>query len=223
MKKSKFVLCIHCQDEIEIHHISLHQRQCFLNPDNLEKICNYLKQGIVDNKALKRANFYRWAQKEGILTSISITNRLKAKNWYHAMYQILVYGYLCNYIDYEHVEVILYIISSGSMWMNEDDLRHYYTDSLIREYKNNGIEFTDLYSNHYLLLMYVLDRTNRDLEFRDGDLDENKEVVDLEDAVLFLRDFAPELLNSRVKQGRVSGDAISLLNSIPSEHLGQTH
>lgn len=212
---NKYVPCLHCRDSIEIHHISLHQRQCYLNPVNLEKICNYLVQGIVDNKLLKRANFYRWAQQNSILTSISITNRLKAKNWYHALFQMLIYGYLCGFVDYEYAEVLLYIISDGSMWMDSENLKHYYVESLKKEYKNHGIDFHDLYSNHYMLLMLVLERTNRDLELNDGDLDENKERVDLSDAVLFLQDFAPELLKARIELGSVSPGVLQILSEQP--------
>lgn len=208
---NKYIGCPFCKDEIEVHHITLHRRQCFLNPDNLKRICEYLLGGIEDNKRLKRANFYRWAQTNGILTSISITNRLHAKTWYHALYQVLVYGSLCGYIDYEHVEVILYIVSDGSLWMDTEELRHFYAESLQREYENKGIESTDLYPNHYLLLMYILDRSNRDLALNDGDVDENKEVVDLEDAITFMADFAPDVLNHRIHAGKVSFDAIAYL------------
>jgi len=208
---NKYVTCPFCKDSIEIHHISLHQRQCFLNLENLEKICTYLLGGIIDNKKLKRANFYRWAQHNGILTSISITNRLKAKTWYHALYQMLVYGHLHGFIDFEYVEVVLCIISDGSLWMESADLRHFYAESLEREYKNKGIESTDLYPNHYLLLMYILDRSNRDLALNEGDLDENKETVDLQDAVSFMRDFAPDVLKHRINNGKVSFDAVAYL------------
>ncbi len=208
---AKFQKCIYCSDELEIHHISLHQRQCYLNPTNLQKICDYLLTGIEDNRVLKRASFYRWAQKEGILTSISITNRLKAKNWYHALYQLLVFGYNHGMIDYELCEVILYIISSGSLWMNPDDFKYYYNLSLEKEYQEKGISPTDLHYNRFLLLMYVLDRTNRDLEMNNGDLDENKESVNLEDAVDFYIEFCPDLLKSKFKQIKISEDVKDII------------
>lgn len=208
---NKYSTCPFCKDEIEVHHITLHQRQCFLNPHNLEKICEYLLGGIEDNKKLKRANFYRWAQSQGILTSISITNRLKAETWYHALYQLLVYGYLLGFIDYEYAEVILYIVSDGSLWMDAEQYRMLYAESLKKEYENKGIEATDLYPNHYLLLMYILDRSNRDLALNDGDLDENKEVVDLEDAITFMAAFAPDVLHHRIEAGKVSYDAVNYL------------
>jgi hypothetical protein len=205
---NKYQKCCYCNDDLEIHHISLHQRQCYLNPTNLRKICDYLIQGIRDNRVLKRASFYRWAQKEGILTSISITNRLKAKSWSHALYKLLVFGYQHDMIDYEYCEVILYIISSGSLWMPPEDFKYYYNLSLEKEYKEKGISPTDLHYNRFLLLMYVLDRANRDLEMNNGDLDENKEVVNLVDAIEFYIDFTPELLKSKIKQGKVSDDAL---------------
>lgn len=205
----KFNKCEYCLDEVEIHHIRLHQRQCYLNPENLKKICDYLIQGITDNRLLKRASFYRWAQKEGILTSISITNRLKAKNWFQALYQILIYGYLQGIINYEYCEIILYIISSGSMWMDEVDFKHYYNESLEKEYKLKGISSDDLHYNRFLLLMYVLDRANRDLMLNHGNLDENKEPVNLLDAIEFYQDFAPDVLKSRVD--KISEDARELI------------
>lgn len=207
----KFQKCIYCYDELEIHHISLHQRQCYLNPTNLKKICDYFLSGINNHKLLKRANFYRWAQKEGILTSISIANRLKSKKWSHALFQLLVYGYLHKFIDYEYVEIILYIISSGSLWFSPEDFNKLYQESLDKEYKNKGITRDDLHYNYWLLLMCILDRTNRDLELNTGDLDENKEEVDLNDAVSFLRDFAPDLLLSKLKNNKLSQDAIDLI------------
>lgn len=205
---AKFVKCSYCNNSLEIHHISLHQKQCYLNPTNLQKICDYLKSGILDNRLLKRASFYRWAQRENILTSISITNRLKVKSWHHALYQLLVYGYLCGMIDYEYAEVILYIISSGSLWMPPEIYKQYYEESLQKEYSNKGISSNDLHYNRFLLLMYILDRTNRDLELPDGTLDENKDVVNLRDAVDFYKDFAPELLKSKISQNKLSEDAL---------------
>lgn len=208
---AKFQKCIYCSDELEIHHISLHQRQCYLNPTNLQKICDYLLTGIEDNRNLKRASFYRWAQKEGILTSISITNRLKSKSWYNAVYQLLVFGYERDMIDYELCEVILYIISSGSLWMNPNDFKHYYSISLEKEYKEKGISSDDLYYNHFLLLMYILDRATRDLEMNSDDLDENKETVSLHDAVNFCIDFCPDLLKSKIKQNKISDDVEEII------------
>lgn len=204
-------ICVYCKSEIEIHHSKLHQRQCYLNHDNLKKICEYLLTGISDHRLLKRANFYRWAQSQGILTSISITNRLKSKSWYHALYQLLIYGYLHNFIDYEYCEIILYIISSGSMWMSNDELRKYHNKSLEKEYAAKGIKADDLYENRFLLLMYVLERTNRDLLLSHGALDENKETVDLNDAISFYADFAPDVLLSLYKEGKVSEDAKSII------------
>lgn len=204
----KFINCKYCFNSLEIHHISLHQKQCYLNPNNLQKICDYLKMGILDNRLLKRASFYRWAQSESILTSISITNRLKVKSWNHALYQLLVYGYLNGMIDYEYAEVILYIISSGSLWMPVEIYKQYYEESLAKEYLNKGISSNDLHYNRFLLLMYILDRTNRDLELSDGTLDENKDIVNLQDAVNFYKDFAPDLLKSKIRQGKLSEDAL---------------
>jgi hypothetical protein len=211
----KYMQCCYCHDSLEIHHISLHQRQCYLNPDNLKKICDYLVRGISDNRLLKRASFYRWAQKEGILTSISITNRLKCKTWYHALYQLLVYGYLKGVITYELCDIILYIISSGSMWMHEADLKFHYQNSLDKEYAAKGITSDDLHYNRFLLLMYVLDRANRDLELNNNDLDENKEPVDLSDAVEFYHNFAPDILQARVSSCKVSEDVKRLVSQLP--------
>lgn len=208
---AKFSKCVYCKDELEIHHISLHQRQCYLNPANLQKMCDYLILGIEDNRLLKRASFYRWAQKNGVLTSISITNRLKLANWNQALFQLLIYGYLHNMIDYEYCEVILYIISSGSSWMPPEDFKYFYDLSLDKEYKEKGITANDLHYNRFLLLMYVLDRTNRDLSMNYSDVDENKERVNLENAVDFYIDFSPELLKSKAKQNKVSDDVLEII------------
>lgn len=208
---SKYVACAYCKDELEIHHISLHQKQCYLRPENLKKICDYFISGISNHKFFKRAHFYRWAQQNSILTSISITNRLKCETWQHAIYQLLIYGYLHSYIDYEIVEVILYIVSNGTMWMEIEDYRFHYTNSLMKEYKNNGVTLDDYYYNYYLLLMCILDRATRDIEFDANTLDENKEEVNLKSAVTFLQMFAPDLLKSKIRQGNISDDAKQFL------------
>lgn len=207
--KEKYINCKFCKKTLEVHHISLHEKQCYLKPENLQKICNYLLSGIEDNKKLQRASFYRWAQKEKILTSISITNRMGLPSWNHALYQLLVYGYLFGFIDYEYVEVILYIVSNSSLWMNKEEYKKAYQDSLQREYKNKKIEDTFLYSNNCLLLLSIILRAKRDLTFNRGDYDENKELVDIDDACQFVASFCPEIIDSC----NLSEDASLVLHS----------
>lgn len=198
----KFCNCKYCKDTVENHHIKLHQKSCPLNPQNLEKICGYLKRGIVDIRLLKRASFYEWAINNGILTSITITNRFGLANWQQALYQLLIYGYLSNYIEFIYVELILNIISNGTMWLDESVYRQAYNKA-----KDNKI-LEHLHYNYYLLLMHILHRCNQDIKLQHGSLDENKEVVDVEDATTFLLSFAPELYKKRLELNQVGSDSI---------------
>jgi hypothetical protein len=192
---------------IENHHIKLHEKSCPLNPINLKQICEYLKRGIVDTRYLKRASFYEWAITNRILTSITITNRFKLASWQQALYQLLIYGYLQGFIEFVYVEMILYIISHGDMWLENSTYREVYDKTVEEEFKNSGIK-EHLYFNYYLLLMHILHRTNQDIKLVHGSLDENKEVVDVYDATTFLISFAPELYAARLKLNLVGADSI---------------
>ncbi len=93
--------CLHCTDKIEIHHISKHQKTCYLNPSNLSAIAIYLEQGLEDSKFLNRASFYRWAKQNQIMTSVWITTRMGLDKWVKAAYQLLIYAYLKKNISFE--------------------------------------------------------------------------------------------------------------------------
>lgn len=209
----KFENCIYCGDSIEIHHIKLHERQCYLKPQNLSKIVDYCIAGIDDIRLFRCASFYRWARDNNILTSISISKRLGIKRWNHALYQLLIFAWLKGLVDFETTEVILFILSSGSMW-TKPEYAYLYSDSIENECKRKGITLDDLHYNYYLLLIAILARTNRDLLLNDRQLDENKKPVDLKDAVYFYKDFAPDLLSRKVNQGQVSDDVYSLLSGV---------
>lgn len=208
----KFNNCKFCLDAIEIHHIRLHESSCPLNPINLEKICEYLKRGIVDTRLLKRASFYQWAITQKILTSITIANRFNLE-WSQALYQLLIYGYLAGYLDFVYTEILLSIISYGDMWLEENEFKQAYATEREKDFEQNGIK-TYLYYNYYLLLMHILHRCNKDILLEHGALDENKEVVDVQDAIIFLSNFAPELLNSRLKLNLLGQDAITFVQDL---------
>ena len=214
----KFNNCKYCKDLIEIHHIRLHESACPLNPINLEKICGYLKRGIVDTRLLKRASFYQWAITQKILTSITIANRFNLE-WSQALYQLLIYGFLAGYLDFVYAEILLSIISYGDMWMEEKEFKTAYAQEREKDFEQNGIKVY-LYYNYYLLLMHILHRCNKDILLEHGALDENKEVVDVQDAVIFLSNFAPELLDSRLKLNLLGQDAITFAQEL--EHLDKT-
>lgn len=199
--------CKYCNDVIEIHHIKLHEKACPLHPVNLAKICEYLKRGIVDIRLFKRASFYEWAVTQKILTSITITNRFQLENWQQALYQLLIYGYLAGFIEFVYVEIILSIISYGDMWIEADEYKQAYTEARNNELDENGMTSL-LYYNHFLLLMHILHRCNKDITLKHGSQDENKEVVDVHDATTFLCEFAPEILLKRLQQNLVGKDAI---------------
>jgi len=203
----KFCRCQFCKELIENHHIKLHEKSCPLNPTNLKAICAYLKRGIVDTRLLKRASFYDWAIANRILTSITITNRLKLSNWQQALYQLLIYGYLNGFIEFVYVEILLHTISHGSMWLDAEDYRHFYNSARDSDMRSSGVS-EHLYFNHYLLLMHILHRCNCDIRLTHGSLDENKEIVDVKDATHFLLSFAPELFEKRCQMNEVGCDAL---------------
>lgn len=218
--KDKFPFCKYCNEPIEKHHHAHHQKTCYLNPDNLKKICEYLSRGILTPKLLNRKNFYDWAKQNKILTSITITSRLGVESWNIALYQLLVYGYLSSFISFEYVEVILLILTDGSMWM--DDSYDIYKELTKLEIDMNGISEI-LCENYYTLLTAILDRTVRDLSYNHGEVDENNEVVDMQitkidnciiNPVSFLASFAPELLHYHVEQNNLSDDAHLLYQTI---------
>lgn len=213
----KHFSCPHCFDTIEIHHIKLHEKSCPLKQENLQKICDYLKRGIVDSRILKRASFYDWAIKNGILTSITITGRFGLENWQQALYQLLVYGYLKGCIDFICVEIILSIVTYGSMWLEEDEYKLEYNKERDAELEITGIS-EHLYYNYYLLMIHIIHRANKDVLLEDGSLDENKEVVDVNDATTFLYDFAPDLLLNRLKLNLLGDDSITCLQEYMLTH-----
>lgn len=207
----KFCNCSFCNDDVEVHHIKLHEKACPLNPINLEKICSYLKRGIVDTRLLKRASFYVWSIEQRILTSITITNRFKLANWQQALFQLLVFGYLKGFIEYIYVDILLSIISSGDMWLNETEFRESYNKARERDMHETGVK-DNLYYNYYLLLIHILHRCNKDVELPHESLDENKEVVDVYDATDFLVSFAPDLYSKRLSLRLVGQDSIDYVN-----------
>lgn len=209
----KYKKCKFCGDTIEIHHITPHQDRCFLRPANLKKICDYLKNGIIDNRLLRRATFYRWAMENNVLTSITITTRLQSKNWQEALYQLLIYGYLDGYIDFEYVEVLLSIITYETMWLEEKQWKKVREEITTDALLSRGIEKHELYHNLAMLVTYVVTRCNDDMSLDDGSIDENRDTVNLADAVDFMMEFAPEVVQHRLKKGLYSDDSVRLIES----------
>jgi len=204
----RFCNCSFCCDGIEVHHISLHEKACPLNPVNLKKICNYLKRGIVDTRLLKRASFYEWSIEQKILTSITITNRFKLANWQQALIQLLVFGFLQGFIEFIYVELLLAIVSNGSLWLPESEFREAYNQARERDMQETGVK-DNLYYNYYLLLMHLLHRCNQDIKLEHGSLDENKEIVDVFDATDFLISFAPDIYKKRILLNLVGDDSVA--------------
>jgi hypothetical protein len=214
---NKYKPCKWCGDEIEIHHISLHQKICYLEPGNLQEIANYLITGIEDKRNLRRANFYRWSKDKTILSSISITARMKYKKWNTALYQLLVYSYLAGYISYEYVDVILAIISNGNMWMQDDDYKFHLNAAISNEMTNKGITDIDLSHGYGKLLTAVTLRAIKDASYEEGEKDEDNEPVDVYDAVEFLYLFVPEIV--RHHEDDFSGDALQYLNELTVDNI----
>ena len=209
---SKSKACQYCGDEIEIHHCTLHQAACYLNPTNLIKISEYILTGIQNPKNLRRANFYRWSKKNNILTSITIAARMGFSQWTHALYQLAIYGHLAGYIDFEYCECILYIITDGTMWFQDDKYKTLSRKALEQELKNRGFQPDSLDINFYNLLAGIIDRAVRDIMYSVGELDENDMLVDVEDSITFLQSFAPDVLEHRVELGLVSDDGLDFIH-----------
>ena len=202
-------LCTYCNHFIEVHHIISHERSCYLKPSNIQKICNYLKVGIIDKRLLRRAAFYSWAMEENILTSITITNRMGLSSWQQALYQLLIYGYLLGCIEFEYVEVLLSILSYESMWMDKEDWLEVRKVSLEEDLQNRGVDKSELFYNYYLLLMCIIARANQDMA--PSDYPEND--IDVCDAASFMSSFSPEIVASRLrnKNNLYSEEAIRCL------------
>lgn len=190
MEKHK--ACIYCKHLLEKHHASLHMKQCYLNPNNLELIAAYLIQGITNPKILTRAAFYKWAKEHNILTSITITVRLGFKTWEDSLYQLLIYSYLYDYVDFEIADIIFSKINE-TLGMDEKTYRHYNQISVEKEHVIKGITTEDLHFNRFLMLMCVISRSLRDMEQPEGATDENKELVDIHGSCTFLEIFCPEV------------------------------
>lgn len=212
----KFSNCLYCSDGIEIHHVKLHELSCPLNPVNLEKICSYLKRGIIDNRLLKRATFYEWSIENKILTSITITNRFKLANWHQALFQLIIFGYLKGYIDYIYVDLILSILSHGNMWLEENEFREAYNSARDKDLIESDMK-DNLYFNYYLLMIHIIHRCNTDNELIHESLDENKEIVDVYDATDFLMNFAPDVYEKRLQLKLIGADSIQYYNRFKFE------
>lgn len=201
------VECEHCKNLLEMHHIKAHRRACYANPKNLKQIAAYLKASLAQVKNYKRAAFYRWAKDNKILTSISIMSGMGTKKWNHALAQLAIFCYLSGFLDFETVEVIIFIVTDGSFFLTTeklDKLQHKPVDMY-------GYEAT--YENHYALIGAIVERAKRDLEYQQGAIDENKEPVDIQDACDFLIKFCPEVLQKFCSQGKISQDTRDFLTS----------
>lgn len=206
--KEKYKKCNWCKDFVEKHHFSLHEQQCYLRPENLKLICSYLESGITKPKLLSRASFYKFSIANNILTSITITNRMHFSNWNTALYQLLVYGYLSGFIQYEKVDLILALITD-TLLLPIPIYQQFYRNAVENEQRNKGIVTDDLHYNAFLLLMCIVKRSLVDLELNVGDKDENKKAVDLPDAASFLVEFAPEVIKKN--WNKFSDDAKTIL------------
>lgn len=181
----KYKLCPHCKCKIEKHHHTLHVKQCYLSPDNLKKIATLLKNNILNVKALSRASFYRWARENAVLTSITITSRLGFFNWDDALYQLMIYCALSGEVNYEYMDM-MYATLNETLGLPIENYRTYYYQSVNKSTSEELQE--SLHYNRLLLLLCVIGRAKRDIE-ADGELDENKEVIDKQDAYDFLKEF----------------------------------
>jgi hypothetical protein len=203
---------------IEIHHIKKHERTCYLNPNNLESIATYLQHGLKNAKVLNRASFYRWAKQHKIMTSVWITNRMGLEKWVQAAYQLLIYAYLKKSISFEKVDLLLDILTDGTMWLDQDIYRHLSKEARAHELESSEDADSSLHSNFMSLLASIVIRAKRDIWYHDDDLDDEEEGVDhVQDAVLFLSSFAPEVLNYCIRRNEISVEALTHVAALESD------
>lgn len=208
MAYEKYIKCCYCGTLLEYHHIKSHRKLCYLEPDNIKKICRYVVENLSQLSNFRRTQFYYWAKENKILTSISITTNMNTKNWYHALIQIVIFGYLLGHISFEIVEYLAFFFSDGTFWA---DAPPSFFEGVAQ------IDSSHLHENYLYILGAIIERAKRDICYNIGDIDENKEVVDIEDAVIFLFNFCPDVLKNQYQQGALSQDAISLYLYLLSE------
>lgn len=206
--------CKYCHQPIEFHHVTNHTSRCYLRPSNLKKIANFIKSGIIDNRQFRRAMFYDWATEQNILTSITIANRMGLKNWKEALLQLCIFAYLGGHIEFEYVEVIISCLSSESMFLESDIWKQLKVENYENKLKLHSIDTADLYQNLYYMIIYVVHRCNMDMMLEDGYANENREPTDVFDACEFMCKFAPEIVESRIKKGLYSDDALNFITEI---------
>ncbi len=215
MKKRVTRSCVHCTDQIEIHHITKHQRTCYLNPGNLKLITTYLQRGLSDAKVLNRASFYRWAKENNVMTSVWITKRMGLDKWVQAAYQLLIYAYLRKNISFEKADLILSVLTDGTMWHEYN--YHRQLNKEARQHELNG-DSASLHANFMALLASVVMRAKRDIWYYEDDLDdENCEINHVEDAVGFLFHFAPEVLQHCIKHNQINSEALKHVAVLESD------
>ena len=210
VKRNIYKQCLHCKQDLEIHHITLHQKLCYLNPDNLQKIGDYFMGALYNTKLLRRTEFYNWALKNKVLTSIRITARMQLATWTETIIQLLIYCYLNGTLDFEYADILIYYATNCDMGIDEPLFRKLSKQALDEEHDLLKLSGYDLYDNYSLLYQAIISRAVSDLRYNEGQLTENKEVVDLDDAITFLMDAAPEKISQAFMSNSISPDAASI-------------
>lgn len=208
MNRSMYKSCQFCKQSLEIHHITLHQKLCYLNPNNLKKISTYFYSALTNTKLLRRNEFYSWAIKNKVLTSIRITARLGLNNWSETVIQLLIYCYLLDFLDFEYAEVLIYYITNGNMGMEKETFLSLTKEVLEEEHNFLQLDSSDFYDNYKSLYDAIINRAISDLRYEEGDLTENKDPVNLEEAIMFLLEVAPSKISEALVRGEVSNSAI---------------
>lgn len=208
MNYEKYIRCNYCGSYLEYHHIKSHRKLCYLEPENIKKICSYILDNLNNLSNFRRTQFYTWAKENKILTSISITTNMDTKNWYHALIQIAIFGYLLGHLSFEVVEYLTYFLSDGTFWA---DAAPNFSSGIAQ------VEEQYLHENYLFLLGAIIERAKRDICYNANDIDENKEIVDIEDSVIFLMLFCPDVIKNQCQQGEISQDAKSLYLNLLNE------
>lgn len=191
--------------KIEKHHVSQHNKKCFMSQANLELISEYFTESVTDVSLLKRKTFHQYCVKSGILSPVSMGQYFNQKHFKTLIIQLLIVLYKYTSFDWEMAELIIFHITNGSFYMSNEILCQ--LKKQVRE--NRGLSNIDTSSNYQALINAMVDRAVLDLNFVIGNTDENSEVITEEciiDAIEFLNYMHPEKVSKARYEGKCSTD-----------------
>lgn len=192
----KYKNCQYCNDELEIHHITLHERLCCLNVSNLTKIAALIEKNVLDIKKLNKNNFLKFSKAEKILSPITLIKRFGVDSWEEALYQLAVYSSLAGLLQFELTEILLFQLSHSTLWMNNEEFKAQTKKCLTKEIDTQVVDGDSLYLAYQRLLTAIIIRAQMDVAYNDGEYRDGEN--DIFDAADFLLDFCPEVFENLV-------------------------